>query len=75
MHGEVREKNDEVLLHSHNEACVTLESAGNHLHVVPHLEVFPKFLGWELQHVLGIECGDNDQVRGKPPQLTCLARL
>lgn len=52
MHGEIREENDKVLLDPHNETRVTLESASNHFHMVPHLEVLPKFLGWELQHVL-----------------------
>lgn len=53
MHGEVREKNDKILFHPHNETCVTLESASDHFYMVPHLEVLPKFLGWELKHVLG----------------------
>lgn len=52
VHGEVREEDHKVLFHTHNEARVTLKSPSNHFHMVPHLEVFPQLLGWELQHVL-----------------------
>lgn len=66
VHGEVREEDDEVLLHPHDEACVALKPTSDHLHVVPHLEVLAKFLGWELQHVLGMGVRTASRLRRSP---------
>lgn len=52
MHCEVREEDDEVLLHSDDEAGVALVSPSDHLDVVAHAEVFPQLVSWELQGVL-----------------------
>lgn len=52
MHGEVGEEDDEVLLHSDNEACVPLVPPSDHLHVVAHPEVFSQLVSGELQRVL-----------------------
>ena len=52
VHGEVREEDDEVLLHSHDEASVAFVSPGNHLYVVAHPEIFSQLVSRELQRVL-----------------------
>lgn len=52
MHGQVREEDDKVLLHTDDEACVALVAAGDDLHVVAHPEVLLQLVGRELQGVL-----------------------
>lgn len=52
VHGEVREKDDKVLLHSDDEARVSLVAAGDDLHVVAHAEVFLQLVRGELQGIL-----------------------
>ncbi len=52
MHGEIREQNDKVLLHTDYEACVTFKTSCNNLHVVTHTEVLPQLMSWKLKRVL-----------------------
>lgn len=52
VHGEVREEDDEVLLHADDQAGVALVSPGDHLHVVAHPEILPQLMSRELQGVL-----------------------
>lgn len=52
VHGEVREEDHKVLFHSDDEACVTLVSPGDHLHVVAHSEILSQLMSRELQGVL-----------------------
>lgn len=52
MHGEVREQDDKVLLHSDDQAGVALVTAGDHLHVVAHPEILLELVSRELQRIL-----------------------
>lgn len=52
VHGEVREEDDEVLLHPDDQARVALVAPSDHLHVVAHAEVLPQLVSRKLQRVL-----------------------
>lgn len=52
VHGEVREEDDKVFLHSYDEAGVSLVSPCNHLHMVAHPEIFSQLMSRELQRIL-----------------------
>ena len=53
MHGKVGEEHGEVGFDPHDEPGLSLVSAGDHLHMVPHIEVLAELTDLELQGVLG----------------------
>jgi len=52
VHCEIREENDDVILDADDKSCVILIAAGNHFHVVTHLEELHQLVCWKLQRIL-----------------------
>ena len=52
MHCEIREQNDDIILHTDNQSSVVLISSCNDFHVVSHLKKLLQFVSRKFQWIL-----------------------